>query len=425
MVILASESSNKAPVIIIKLATLVISYAYLALVIRQVFAAPIRAYVPGIWYAPDAAMFAALFVCLPLVLLDSIYKTIMWLLVLVMWPLASMVYLNQQSVLFAYRLVAAIMISYAVSRYCRGYNRQIRSVALFCLIMLIVSVIWDSYLGTPWRNISFEGISGTKSVSRDWWLATGTRRIAGSGISSTDTALLLACLFYISSYRASGVARARVFILIAPVGYAMYLTQQRASLICFIVLATSTVVLPVLSPKSTHRMWLRLTKTFFVTASLIAVLTPFIFKNVDPAKIVNGASASLTDRTMRVWPVTIARIAKLPEVITGNGLGSAGEAMQFTNAELALPPDNIFLFSLVSAGAFAVVLALYLEVIVLRAPLSNNDVASYLAILTFLMFNGISANILGGMAGAIFFGYAIGGLSTRREFVASDRGFEI
>jgi hypothetical protein len=424
MAILTSGTDNKVHAIVIKLATFIIAYAFFALVVRQVFAAPIRAYIPAIWYVPDVVMFAAIIVCFPVVLFDSIYKTFMWLLILVIWPLASMVYLNQQSVLFAYRLVAAIMISYAASRYCRGYTAQIRAVAVFCVVMIIASVIWDNYIGTPWRDISFEGITGTKSVSRDWWLTSGVRRIAGFGISSTDTALLLACLFYISSYGASGVARTRIFILIVPAGYAMYLTQQRASLICFIILAISTVVLPVLSPRSSHKVWLRVTKAFFVAASLIAVLTPFIFQDSDPAEIINGASASLTDRTMRVWPATIARIASLPEAITGNGLGSAGEAMQFTNSELALPPDNIFLFSLVSAGAFAALLSLYLVFIVLRAPLSSNDVAASLAILTFLTFNGISANILGGMAGAIFFGYAIGGLSTRKDFVTGERGFE-
>ncbi|MDB5593910.1 MAG: hypothetical protein JWM36_871 [Hyphomicrobiales bacterium] len=382
--------------------------SFVAVIGRQALAAPLRAYGAELWYVPDGIMFAALPLLVISLLSQGRLRVVSVVLGLMLWSVLSLIVLHPLSVLFGMRFVLAFIAALATGMLCRRLDGLLRLALIGLCGLTIAGAIFESLFDLPWSGLRFDGAFGTKEVSRQWWLEDETRRIAGLGISSTDTALFISCAMLMISTGNRRSSRVLGLLLIGPALYALWLTQQRAAMAWFGILwSVSFLYLLVLghtgAPAATRAL-----KLAGCAATFGCVVAPFALYDVDVGGIFGFSASSLLDRTKVVWPWAIERALSIPQLLFGSGLGSVGEAAAYTDVNMSLPPDNMFLFllTLCGLGAFGMVW------LVIRGILAITETGEgripALAVLVLLLLNGVTANIVGGLVGISFLGLSLG-----------------
>lgn len=416
----AQSDSRDGPSISIDVILVVsIFLTFLAIVGRQALAAPIRAYLPGFWYLPDMLVMGT--ACLYFVVAIANGRTAgaAWLSFVAAWSLLSLMALHELSVMFGLRMLLAFVMAILAGLYFRPLEGLIRLSMVVLCGLAIVGAIYDSLFDLPWSGMVFEGAFGTNDISRTWWTEDETRRIAGLGIASTDTALFIVCAMLLISTGSDRLSRLSAVLLVAPAMYAVWLAQQRATMVWFAFFWVVACLLPVVMGRRVVP-GVNLVLQSLVLAALAACLTvPFLFYEVDIGSMVGITAVSLLDRTMVVWPYAIERLSEFPTILTGAGVGSVGEAMAFTNPALSVPPDNIFLYLYTMCGIGSLVLVAMVFSHVLTVDKEEDSVLMALSLLAILLFNGVTANIFSGLVGIAFLGFAIGVLwsSQNQEYI--------
>lgn len=382
--------------------------SFLAVVGRQALAAPLRAYGAALWYVPDVVMLAALPLLVVSLVLQGWLRVVVVVLGLMLWSVLSLIPLHPLSVLFGMRFVLAFIAALATGMLCRRYDGLLR-VALIALCGLtIAGAIFEGLFDLPWSGLSFEGAFGTKEVSRQWWLEDETRRIAGLGISSTDTALFISCAMLMIPAGNSRPSRLLGLLLAGPAFYALWLTQQRAAMAWFGILWGLSFLYLLVSGHGGVRGTTRALKIVGLAATFACVVAPFALYDVDIGDIFGFSASSLLDRTKVVWPWAIERALSIPEVLIGSGLGSVGEAATYTDVNMSLPPDNMFLFLLTLCGVAAFGMVWLVVRGILSTSATDAGKIPALAVLVLLLLNGVTANIVGGLVGISFLGLSLG-----------------
>ncbi len=394
---------------------MVVFGAFFSVVSRQAFAAPIRAYLPGLWYVPDGIVASAVMVLFVAYLYRSDITALFWIAVVLACSILSLAALDPLSVLFGVRQVFALIVAVVVGLHFRQLGVVVRPLMLAICAASIAGAIYDSLLEFPWSGLVFEGAFGTNDVSRVWWTDGESRRIAGLGIASTDTALLIVCATLIVSTGLDRGSRLAAVLLIGPAVYAVWLAQQRATIVWFGFFWLVACVLPILMGPRVLPMVVAMLRSIGIAAAGLCMVVPFALYGLDIGRLTGATVYSLDDRTMNVWPWAIDRLSEFPTVLIGAGIGSVGEAVAFTDPALAIAPDNMFLFLYTSLGVGALLLVGLLFLKIHDVDDHNPDMLPALSILSILLFNGITANILNGMVGVCFLGLAIGMLWSNRN----------
>lgn len=448
---------------------------FLALAARQVLAAPLRAWLPGGWYLADALAALALGLAALAALRDGRGSVLVLALGLAAWSALSLAALAPLSVLYGGRLVMAGLLGWAVaSRRGPGGTVPAERALTWLGILAAAGVLADHVLPLPWQALQFEGAFATRAISGAWWGPEATRRLAGFGIFSTDTALMIApaCLLAARSGwrggsrqgggRRGGRWRARrtvpgawarapstspstsppgvpsTFPSTVPSGLSAAVRPPappgtgrggtRPAALAVLLLSAWALVL---TGQKATLAWMLLCWPVAALAPGLAVplalgalgaviLAPPLLAGSAPGALAQAlaglATPSLDSRTLMVWPEILARVTSLPGALAGAGLGGAAEPAKYTDPLLALPPDNLALCLAAMAGLPALGLA---AVLVARRLLSAGllPVAAQgpgPVLLAFLLLNGITANIVTGMSGALMLGYALGALAPPR-----------
>lgn len=272
-----------------------------------------------------------------------------------------------------------------------------------------IGVLADDIIGFQWGAQTFSGILGERIIAREWWLQTGVRRLSGLGISSTNTAHMIVCVGLLCLPLLA--LRSRLIALVAAALFlcAAYLTQQRASLAWFAVLMTLSLALPLYRPAA--RISFSSLKVAISVAIALMIAAPFALSGVDIGSIFGTAGQSLRERTFVVWPSAVDAISSGPSLLAGKGVGSIGEL----SVHPALrAPDNMFL-NMAAMFGFPVAMALCagLFLLAIRADMKNAVQLGSIAVATFIVLNGSTANMVLSAVPMTFLGLAVASLGLR------------
>lgn len=375
---------------------------------RECFAAPLRVYLPYTWYIPDIVL--SLFVCfffLKEAMRSPLIPSFLGLIIIV-WIMISSFFLEPLSILFALRPFLALMLGIAAAKEGLLDNPKMRLILAVFLCAIVGSLLYDQHIGFGWENGVFDSVLGQKAVSRLWWSDQGIRRLSGFAMASTDAAFIIATLLLLFI---PNMIRFRLFVglpFLLLCVYALWLTNQKATMsITFFLCALTGLSLFVRS-KDAKKILVTMLKALALTGLIVCIAAPFVFLNVDIGSFFGQDAPSLKERTVSVWPMAISRLFSFPTLFTGSGFGSVGDSASFTDAALAIPPDNMFLFLSIHAGlfvSFACAIAVFRTI--MRADAGKEKSLSCLSIAALFLFNGITANILAGVVSSFYMGYAL------------------
>lgn len=386
--------------------------AVVAVFSREALAVPIRVYIPGIWYLPDVMCFFSVFLLVVLDALKGKFYTLFLLGGLFVWAVFSIFSLNYLSVLFALRLFMMILLGFFVARENVMLLPLLQKIMWGLVFVLIASIFYDYQFHLSWGSSSFTSITGEeREVLRVWWEESGVRRISGFCISSTQAALLLTLTVIFLMQQNKGLNKNILLKLgiIAITFTALYLTTQKASMAVF--LFFSIVILFTLQlGKDSGILKLKIYKILFMVSFVAFIFSPFLLSGFEIGSFLGSKGASMNDRAMVIWPMAIDRLLYIPTFIIGDGLGSAGEAAQFTSASMAIPPDNLFLYLSIQTGIiFSLSLFAWIFYKVFKSE--KEFIIPALTVLIIIFFNGVTANILANIIASFYFGFTVGYIS--------------
>jgi hypothetical protein len=406
-----SALSPSSALALLERATVVLSLAAFSLLYgRQVLAGLMRAYTPSIWYVPDLVMIMAAVAgtCLLVVKYDvSAVIGIMLFLALLAF---SVLTLEMESVALGLRLMFIFFVSYLGNFWGKRYDYRITQIIGLLTILAVVGVFYDSFVGLHFEDLTFSGVLGDRSISQQWWLSDETRRVAGFGISSTDTSLAIVFGVLIMSDREGGPFPIWFSLLFSPIAlWAVWLTQQRATTVWFAILWLLVCGVALSFGRRGQAFSFKAMKIMSLVALVASAVAPFLFYRVDIADFFGQSAPSLHDRTFNVWPAAIDYLFGSPQVtLIGGGIGSIGDPFFFTNPNIYLA-DNMFLSVCCNIG---VILGLLLWVKLWSSIASARPAAppqnGALATLCLLLLNGITAGIIVGATGMSVLGFALG-----------------
>jgi hypothetical protein len=394
-------------------AKLLLVATVLVLLFRQSIAAPIRAYVPSAWYLPDLLLGVGLLAFVYLAAKSRI-QVLLWAslafgvligLSLLTNPPVS-VAVSARQVLY---LFMAVLCGYIGSQGRAQINKSIIALALIAT----AGVYLDHFIRVPWAGMRFSGALDTVDVSREWWGEGGTRRLAGFGLASTDTSVIIAAGMLVMLGTSIGRIRMWQLGAFAAAVYAILLTTQRSTAIAFsavsLLLITATFSRALIDPRSL----IKVLKVATIAALVTAVLAPVFLYGFKPSDL--GISApTLQQRTSEVWPTVIAHLVSSVQTFFGFGFGAVGETGGVESFRLV---DNAFLYATISFGLFgAIAMFAWAGLSVARARIWDTEDVTALAVICLCAINGITANVIaaGGVA-TVYVGIAIGTLSRPRR----------
>ena len=382
-------------------------WLFVVLLVRTTIAAPIRAYVPFLWYVPDFLMliaFAALFVY---GVRYSIVKTLIF--VSVLGILIAYALLNNAFVDVALqtRQIGYILLACLVGMGVRSSSQAVARAIVLLGIIAIIGVYWDYLFQVPWAGAVFSGALQAREVAREWWSSGGVRRLSGFGISSTDTSAIIAvgCLTACSLLRSRFLGIAYCVLAV----HTLLLTTQKATAGWVIVMVGVYYAPKVFSLRRgrDHAAPMFILKTLAVVGLIGCVMIPLITYQIRLSDMFGFAAPTLDQRTAEVWPTVIPMLLSFPQFLLGYGMGAVGGTA--TDARLLLC-DNMFLFVALNFGV-PIALATFLAggVALWKTPLRADRDAYALAVAALLILNGITANVLGaGGVNGTYLGFAIG-----------------
>lgn len=387
----------------------ILSISIVGILARETFAAPIRAYIPQAWYAFDALIIFAIAIgfaaCAPRFPRSTLASAIAILFV-------AIYSLQQNSFLstaFSLRYISYFIAPIILVVVARGIGTRFLATVFFLGLAASIGVVADDIIGFQWRAQTFSGILGERVIAREWWLQTGIRRLSGFGISSTNTAHMIACACLLCVPLLAQRSRLIALIAAALFLWATYLTQQRASFGWFAILMTLSLALPLYRPAA--KIAFSSLKIVISVAIATMIAAPFALSRVDIGSLFGASGQSLRERTFAVWPNAVDAISRDLSLFAGKGVGSIGE-LSLHPALRA--PDNMFLNMAAMFGfPVAVSLCAGLFLIAIRANMPNAVQLGSIAVATFVVLNGTTANMVLSAVPMTFLGLSVASLALR------------
>lgn len=380
---------------------------FLILVLRQAMAAPVRAFVPVLWYVPDLITAVAVCCCIYIGLYKKIVPMIIFLMFFGLFFILSLLQNPLDSVALSTRQVVYLAIA-ILAGYIGQQGRQFVVTALGAMaVVAIVGVAYDYLFVVPWRGMLFSGALATKAVAREWWSSGGQRRLAGFGLSSADTSVIIACgVIFLSAVQ---TARGRLFfyLLYAPAVWAMLATTQKATCAAFIfVTAIALATRLSLGGDRDGAKAGAIYKIIAITAIIVSVLAPIALYQMDLGSLAAKAP-TLNQRINEVWPSVINKLVSSPAALWGYGFGAGADTATIPDFQLV---DNIFLFSVINFGVVVTIILFSWSCFsIVRLKIGDLEALGGMGVITLLTINGITANVVAsGGLGSLLLGFAIG-----------------
>jgi hypothetical protein len=292
---------------------------------------------------------------------------------------------------------------------------------LWLWAIAVVGIIVNSVVEFPWVGTSYEILGVQREVARKWSYLD-YNRLAGFGRSSIATSYLI--VFYCCAVLYS--RRYPVFVRLGCYGvstYALFLsTNKTALMLCAgipIIMAGYEACKP-LFPARLHLPY------YWAKASIVCLLVVLIglplwseIPNIlhDRQTFYFFSFASLLERMQYAWPMSLALLSHGGNVILGRGIGGIGTAQKFTEPDLYMFADNLFVYVFVSVGVVGVVALFYSLVARLRTDyLVDPDAfeVTYLLLL-YILGIGITVNTIEGPFQALVLGILAARAMTSRR----------
>lgn len=403
----------------------VIQWTFLILVYRQVIAAPIRAFVPFAWYIPDLGVGVGFAAIIYLGLRNRVVPLVVATALTALFVLYALMLHPLGAVALAVRNVAYVMLAvFAGIGVRRGDRLLINGIAIGGAIS-ILGVYYDHFFEVPWSDAVFSGVLQTAEVSRQWWGGGGIRRLSGFGISSTDTAVLIA----VGALAMCGITQSRIRIVsalyAAAAVHTLILTTQKATAGWLFLVLLLAYIAPLLRFRMSGFQSANLLRMLGIAGLIGCILVPPIFFGMRLGVEFKVEADSLDERMAEVWPAVIPMLWSFPETLIGYGLGGVGQTA--TNESLATV-DNMFLYMALNLGVPLTLVIFGMSAwAFLKTSIRDAVDFSALTIASILVLNGITANIWGaGGIGSIYLGFAIGCLMrpTRRSSAEAEPAAE-
>ena len=372
--------------------------------IREAFAAPIRCHAPAFWYVPDGL----LILCVVMFFAVGMFARYQGILALITVSLLiigiGLLQIQAKSVIFATRYILSFCLG-SIAASCSLFDsKRFRFFVGATTFVLAGSIAYDYWFGFSWPESKFMNVLGpVTEIQRTWWREGGERRIPGFAIASTDAALFIACSLTAFVFPRCPKAFFKSLLYVMPVYYSLLLTKQVATTLWVGLLLTLFAVVSFI--RLTVQQVGTLFKVMAVLALLACALSPFLLSGLDIGNFLGFSGSSLNERSNDVWIRAIDRSLSFPTLVIGDGLGSIGQAATFTSETMAEVPDNAFLFFMIQFGALALFAFIFALYIVCRSDPRLAGSGSALALIAFLGFNGITANIGNNAVACLFLGY--------------------
>ncbi|MBE1236965.1 hypothetical protein IHV25_04805 [Phaeovibrio sulfidiphilus] len=380
----------------------------LILLAREAWGAPIRAYIPQIWYIPDLILLGVLgYISFHQSRRHQTGIPIALFLILA-WCLLSLLSLKVASIVHAARFFLMFILGFAAGQAGALEHQPFwRRVLALVVVVCVIGVLYDARIGFHWPTSTFEGTLRSSAVTKVWSIS-GVRRIAGLGLGSPNTAIFLGCAF-LALWPAKGQRYAMgIRLLIVVAGLMCFeQTRQRAFEVWFF-FSLALISFATIHDGQNYRLATRFTKLVTLVALLGGMLAPFILYQVDIAGLFGKVATSLWERTFIVWPNAISRLVALPTLFIGDGIGSVAIAGSLTHWSLGGHPDNLFLALGITMGISAMVIFFLAGRTVFRADFSASRVLTYAVILNFILLGGVTDSVMFSTASMVFGGYAVG-----------------
>jgi hypothetical protein len=288
-------------------------------------------------------------------------------------------------------------------------SRELRTVriaaALICAVAM-VGIALDSLEMTPWRNYAdFEGVLYA-GVGREWWTDQGVKRLAGFGLASTDTCVVIGATGVLVLYlgRLPWIARA----VTALVCIACMIPSQQSATVAAFILVALFALFDASRVKRARVLVVGALRWLPVAALGLCVVVPIAFAGVSVSGAVGARLYSLDDRALRVWPEILGVLSRDFALLLGRGLGGFGEPSQLSTNGYIPVPDNLFLNLALSFGVpIALALVAFSCALVRRQRLTEVQTRASCAVCALVFINGITANMVSNGAAMVFLGIAI------------------
>ncbi|MBB3694671.1 hypothetical protein [Sphingomonas sp. BK580] len=399
----------------------VVAWVTIVLIYRQTFAAPIRAFLPFLWYVPDVLMAGALLAIAGAGLRDKVVPVLVSVGALALLVAYSLLSNSGYAVALAVRGLGYMLLAFFAGLGLRRGDRLLPVALVAAAGISIAGVYYDALFSVPWAGLTFEGVGGTAEAARQW-SADGSRRLSGLGIASTDTSVIIAAGTLVLLGLTQNRLRAPSTLFCAAALHALLLTTQKATAGWLITTVLVGYVSPLVAFRRAGFHAAALLRPLGVLGLGASMLVPPVFAGFDFSAALRVNAATLDQRMVEVWPRVLPHLFDVPQLLLGFGLGGIGPTGARPDLVMI---DNMFLYTALTLGLPAALALFALAARALLAtPLRDGTDFAALALVTLLALNGITANIVvAGAVGSIFLGYAVGALLRSLRRTRSRRHF--
>ncbi len=236
--------------------------------------------------------------------------------------------------------------------------------------VMILGMFVNSVIQFPWAGTSYEVLGVQREVARKWTYLDYDR-LAGFGRSSFTTSYLILfyCCAILFSRRYPIYVRLGCYVISA---YALFLTTNKTSLLLWVAIPVFLVGYEISGKVCAVRSLLPYYWAKFSVTILIVILIGLPLWSQIPTLLHDRETfyffsfASLLDRMKYAWPASFAVLAHGGNELLGRGIGGIGTAQKFTEPDLYMFADNLFVYVFVSTGVVGTVALFYSLVVNLK-----------------------------------------------------------
>ena len=277
--------------------------------------------------------------------------------------------------------------------------------AISCTGMAINSVV-----PFPWAGTTYEILGVQREVARKWSYLDFDR-LAGFGRSSFTTSYLI--VFYCCAILYS--RRYPLFIRLACYAasfYPLFLSTSKTAIAMWLGIPIFLIGYELSKLLFPARLLLAY---YWAKGSVIALMVLVIglplwseIPNIlqDRQTFYFFSFASLLERMRYAWPMSFSLLSYGGNLVLGRGVGGIGTAQKFTEPDLYMFADNLFVYVFVWTGIVGAAMLFYSLIAKLRREYLNDErgfEVSYLLLL-YILGIGITVNVIEGPFQALVLG---------------------
>ncbi|WP_162131392.1 hypothetical protein [Gayadomonas joobiniege] len=274
-----------------------------------------------------------------------------------------------------------------------------RTLLWFFLFASLAGLIYDMNFVPVWRGAVVE-VGGVEIEAARYWTSFGTVRYAGftnASFALASWVCLLACLL-LKEYRFKGLQS--LFVVCFSL-YIVYASNTK-SFIAALVLIYLFYFIARFLPNNFD-------KVFPASILFTVICFPVMCVSglLDLGAIVDRSSTvffSLVVRSEYTWPLSFSLLETTVTQLFGLGIGGIGTVQAKLNGSPLSTADNLFVYLYCMFGIFSLVISYYLFYLIFT---SDRRATYYRAILSLVLFFGITGNVIENPASMLLLAYAI------------------